>query len=206
MKPSGKNFYKGRKEHLRKMYWAEKPCGPANANGFKAYPRKIYDQFAALIKGPGKVLDLGCGNGLLLKHLVGKAESRLVPFGIDFIEEAIAQAKKTILPKFRKNFKVCNIADFDFAGAPFEYIIFDPYSIRPNDWSPLFKKLRRSLSATGRIIFAAYKDVLEYFGIDWVGAFPFLSRLNLDRVDGQGVSFALYRPARSKCNARRRLR
>ena len=39
----------------------------------------------------------------MLRHLVRRSKYSLVPYGVDFIEESIKQAKETILPEYAEN-------------------------------------------------------------------------------------------------------
>ena len=47
----------------------------------------------------------------MLRHLVRRSKYSLMPYGVDFIEESIKQAKETILPEYAENFIVGNIVD-----------------------------------------------------------------------------------------------
>jgi len=189
-----KQFYKKRRDEFKELYWSKKPENLAIPNGFQFYPSEIYDQFALLMTRAGKVLDLGCGNGLLLKHLVRKSRNRLIPYGVDFLKKSITEAKKVVLPKCQENFTLCNFLQFDFAGAPFDYILLDPDDVHPFDWKIFLKRVALSLSSKGIIIFYTYADSLTYFEIEWVGERRFLKKLKLKRIDGKGVSFAIYQP------------
>ncbi|MEM1509516.1 MAG: hypothetical protein QXY49_05310 [Thermofilaceae archaeon] len=46
------------------------------------------------------------------------------PYGVDFIEESIRQAKELVLPEYAENFKVGNIVDVDLSPVFFNFIIF----------------------------------------------------------------------------------
>ena len=85
------------------MYWKNNDgTDVLRPNGFNEYLKEIYDLFLSLIDHGGKVLDLGCRNGLLLKHLVENSKYDLIPYGVDFIEESIRQVKEIILPQYAK--------------------------------------------------------------------------------------------------------
>jgi len=60
----------------------------------------------------GNVLDLGCGNGALLRKIVGN--NRLINvFGVDFEQSRIEHAK-LLLPAFSDNFRCGNLFDNDW--------------------------------------------------------------------------------------------
>ena len=129
-----KRFYEERKRRLWEMYWkGNDGSNILRPNGFTEYPREVYDLFLSLIDRDGKVIDLGCGNGLMLRHLVTRSRYRLIPFGVDFIEESIRQAREVVLPEYAANFFVSNIVDFDLGASAFDFIFFDPYTVHPDD-------------------------------------------------------------------------
>lgn len=114
-------FYRERKRRLWEMYWKNNDGTDIfMPNGFRSYPEEIYNLFLRLIDHDGKVIDLGCGNGLMLRHLVRRSKYSLVPYGIDFIEKSIKQAKETILPEYAENFIVGNIVDIELGVATFD--------------------------------------------------------------------------------------
>jgi len=57
-----------------------------------------------LVKSKGAILDLGCGNGILLQKICAR-RGGLIPYGIDKSSDAIARAK-LIAPSFAANFYV----------------------------------------------------------------------------------------------------
>jgi SAM-dependent methyltransferase len=65
----------------------------------------------ALAKNPGMVLDLGCGNGALLKKLLD-ANPSIIPFGIDADGSRIAHASE-LLSRFADNFVAGDLFDME---------------------------------------------------------------------------------------------
>jgi hypothetical protein len=65
----------------------------------------LLDLVAHAIGDGGNVLDLGCGNAMLLKKIRGRVGNGVVPFGIDRQAQCIAHAR-TLLPEFASNFHV----------------------------------------------------------------------------------------------------
>jgi SAM-dependent methyltransferase len=57
----------------------------------------------------GNVIDMGCGDGTLLRKIVALADN-LVPYGVDLDSNAVALAQ-TQLPPFADNFRVGNLWD-----------------------------------------------------------------------------------------------
>jgi len=88
---------------------------PARFNGFRT--RELMDRaHAPLVRAVtdalgdvtgGRVLDLGCGDGTLLRKIVAKLGT-IIPFGIDIRNSEIAQAQ-TLTPNHEKNFVVGNL-------------------------------------------------------------------------------------------------
>ena len=71
------------------MHWKNNDGGTIlKPNVFGEYPTEVYNLFLSIIDHDGKVLDLVCGNGLLLRHLVTNSKYKLIPYRVDFIEES----------------------------------------------------------------------------------------------------------------------
>lgn len=199
------------------MYWRDRACKDIYLpSGFKEYPSEIYDLFLTLIHRDGKVLDLGCGNGLLLKHLVERSEYELEPFGVDFIEESIQQAREMVLPDYSSNFIVLNIVDYELKPRFFDFIFLDPTDIHKDDMNGFLNKVIRACKPSGKIIFYTYRDVMRVllilsilslivpilrkrlpWRIDglarWVGKLlPKSIRSRLERIEHKHVSIGVY--------------
>lgn len=171
-------------------------------NGFDVYPDEIYDLFLSLVNRDGRVVDLGCGNGLMLRHLVTKSQYKLVPYGVDFIKESIKQAKEVVIPEYAENFKVGNIVDIDLSANFFDFIFFDPYDVHPDDLQPMIYKILTACKPGGEIIFYTYADVLKALKllkifklklVNWVGdLLPREIAKKLKRIDHDEVSIGIY--------------
>ena len=62
-----------------------------------------------LSQATGNVLDLGCGNGVLLKKIC-QSNGNLIPWGVDVSSDNIAHAR-LLAPRFSDNFVVSDIFD-----------------------------------------------------------------------------------------------
>ena len=185
-------FYKQKREKLWKMYWTNNDGRDIYLpNGFREYPHEIYNLFCKQIDRDGKVLDLGCGNGLMLKHLIIHTKRKLIPYGVDFLKESINQAREIILPEYAENFVVDNIVEYDYDNTPYDFIFFDPYDIHPEDTPKVLEDILRALSPKGKLICYTYRDVLNSYGYGWVGEFPHLEELELRRIDHPEVSLGI---------------
>ncbi len=215
-----REWYKKRRKIFEKMYWGESRRRRDNLyrpSGFKEYPRDIYNLFTSLIDRDGKVVDLGCGNGLLLRHLVQHSRYRLEPYGVDFLEKSIEQAKNKILPEYAQNFTVANIVDYKLEPQSYDFILVDPTSIHRDDIEDFVEKLAIACRPGGKIIFYAYRDVLRVLKIlsiltktipfleknlpwklhrvvKWVGdILPLELQYRLERIEHKHVSIGVYR-------------
>ena len=98
----------------------EPPEWYATDNGFSTRAamdeahRPIVEIVLESIDGGGIVLDLGCGNGALLKKIV-EARSAVIPFGVD-LDESKLQHARLLQPAFAENF----IAGSMFEGIPLD--------------------------------------------------------------------------------------
>lgn len=197
-------FYEKRRNSLWRKYWRDNDGSDIlKPNGFDEYPCEIYNQLMKPIDRDGSVLDLGCGNGLFLKHIMKYSGYRITPYGIDFIEESIRQARELILPEYAENFRVGNIAYIELEESRYDYIYFDPYSVHPYHLKPVLNKIIKACKPGGKIIFYTYRDVLTVLKIigvfklkliRWVGdLLPREMRSRLERIDHPDVSIAIYR-------------
>ncbi|MEN8188232.1 MAG: methionine biosynthesis protein MetW [Thermodesulfobacteriota bacterium] len=88
--------------------------------------RPIVELAVELLGDSGTVLDLGCGNGVLLNKIRDQRPG-VIPFGVDFEAERVAHAGE-LLPEFKQNF----LAGSMFDGIPmdmdtvYSIIIFMP--------------------------------------------------------------------------------
>jgi hypothetical protein len=94
------------------------PAADAAENGFascramdQAHEPIVRSASQILAGRGGNVLDLGCGNGVLLKKIEYVA-GELVPFGVDPVAGRIASARR-LWPGFAQNFIVGNMFDED---------------------------------------------------------------------------------------------
>lgn len=197
------NIIRRKKQKLWDMYWKNNDGSNIfRPNGFDVYPEEIYNLFLSLIDHDGKVLDLGCGNGLMLRHLVTRSKYKLTPYGIDFIEESIKQAREVILPEYAQNFIVSNIVDVDLGVSSFDFIFFDPYDVHPDDLQIMIDRLLKAIRPQGKIIFYTYSDVLKALRLlklfklkwmRWVGdLLPTEMAKKLKRIDHEEVSIGVY--------------
>ncbi len=142
------------------MYW-EFPIidNQARLNGFNSYPREVYDNFLEYIDKNGKALDLGCGTGLLLKHIVQNSPYKIQPFGVDFLSEAVNVAQKNF-PEQENHFYCIGIHLFH-TTIPFDFIIFEPSLLIEEDRVPITERLFLCLSDRGKIIIYSYHDSMN---------------------------------------------
>lgn len=112
-----------------------------------------------IVERDGNILDLGCGNGLLLKCALAVLKRKLVPYGVDFLEESIRQARERILPGFGGNFQVGNALDYGFPVG-FDYIMTDPEHIADDDMTGFCGRCRERLAVGGALMFFIPDDVL----------------------------------------------
>jgi len=185
------------------MYWKENDGSDIfRPNGFSEYPHEVYDVFLGLIDHDGRVIDLGCGNCLMLRHLTTRSEHKLIPYGVDLIEESIKQAKEVILPMYAENFIVANIVDIDLGVNFFDFIFFDPYHVHSDDMEGMIDKLLKACKPGGRIVFYTYTDVLKvlkllnFFKLKWVkwvgDLLPREMAKKLKRINHKEVSVGVY--------------
>ena len=174
-------FYKNRYDFYSQNYWKDEHNDLFKPNGFTVYPNKEYNYFVNLIDNLNtlnqcSVIDVCCGNGLLLKHLIEHCSSQIIPYGIDFLENSIQQAKTVIHPNFRNNFFVSNAINFKFSNYFFDFVLLDPYHFTDKDLNKLFQILIKQTSNS--IVLYTYADVLMQNKLQSVTDFSALNGIN----------------------------
>jgi 2-polyprenyl-3-methyl-5-hydroxy-6-metoxy-1,4-benzoquinol methylase len=102
----------------------EPPDWYASDNGFSARAamdeahRPIVEMALTSIGDTGTVIDLGCGNGALLKKIC-EARAGIIPFGVD-VDESKLEHARLLQPAFAENFVAANM---------FESIPIDPDTV-----------------------------------------------------------------------------
>lgn len=89
---------------MSRASWLEKYGSLHRTNGYSFPPWDIYDQFLRVVDRPGPILELGCGNGLLLRFLFDLSGQPLQPFGVDIKEPSIREAKAVVFPERAASF------------------------------------------------------------------------------------------------------
>jgi SAM-dependent methyltransferase len=134
-------------------------------NGFSEPPILSYCSILPFIDFPGSIIDLGSGNGMLLKFIMDFSRYKITPYGIDNNSDAITMAKNFILPDYSENFEE---ADYDTClpfKRIFDIIICNPFHSR-RCFYKLVSLLIKSLSPKGKIIIRVHDDVLEKENFD----------------------------------------
>lgn len=150
-------------------------------NGFDEYPIVEYSMFVNAIESLPektiKVIDIGCGNALLLKHIIQKTHKKVTPYGVDFLSKSIIEAERDILPKFADNFLCINAIDFVFLRS-FDVVLFDPSILRKEDRNEFFQRIKESKSHY--CIIYTYSDVIMALNLS--NALALLSITNVNSI------------------------
>jgi 2-polyprenyl-3-methyl-5-hydroxy-6-metoxy-1,4-benzoquinol methylase len=112
---------------------------------------KNYQLIMGNVPGHGKILDLGCGYGVISHMLALTAPGREIT-GVDYDEEKIRVASHGFLNSPRLNFKAADIRSFEFS--PQDCIILSDvlHYLPPHDQEKLLLKCMQSLNPGGGII------------------------------------------------------
>ncbi len=158
------SWYRNQREHFQSLYYADSQYVTLlQHNGWFGNTdiHPATSAFLNVVDRPGTILDLGCGNGLLLRSLIEFSSFPLIPFGVDFLCESIQEAKSCVLPQFARNFTCGNIATFDFTEpmSP-TYILLCPVYLHPSHIETFLAKCISHVDKqAGRLILYEYDDV-----------------------------------------------
>lgn len=110
-----------------------------------------------------KVLDLGCGSGLLSRWLV---DQRWDVAGVDFSEELIAIAKQEN-PEI--DFSVADVRSTPYSDGAFDVIVSGLVLHYLQDLAPVFMEVSRILMDDGVFIFTMHHPFDEVTNVTWNG-------------------------------------
>lgn len=163
-------------------------------NGYFSPPLNEYLSTLPLANRDGKIIDLGCGNGMLLKFLVEFSGHKLEPFGIDFKEKPIAQAKKEIFPSQAANFTIAKVWDYDFRDGPFSTIISSPFYVEKANMRQFTKRCLKHLNKGGRLLYRLHHDALERQKVSASDLLkiPAFQGLGMKVLPGDGLVFCVF--------------
>jgi ubiquinone/menaquinone biosynthesis C-methylase UbiE len=102
----------------------------------------------AAVKGSDRILDLGCGNGMISEYISDTTGAEV--YGIDYIPEAVEQAIcRTKLKRDRLKFSVGNLDHIDFPDSHFNLVISIDTLYMPNDLRSTLGQMKRVLRPAG---------------------------------------------------------
>ncbi|TMM18441.1 MAG: class I SAM-dependent methyltransferase [Actinobacteria bacterium] len=149
-----------------------RPAWYATDNGFgsvgamhDAHRPIVEAAVAALGRGGGNVLDLGCGNGALLERLAAAAPG-LVPFGVDVDPERIEHARQ-LHPGHGANFVSGDLFDSDelwVEGRRYALALLMPGRLLESDEHRAEALRQRIFRSCDRVLVYAYGDWLTRAG------------------------------------------
>ncbi len=134
---------------------------------------EFFEAYAALRKGSGTlnelleqpaihsllpdmegktVLDLGCGAGVLCRHLVTLGAARVV--GLDISRRMICQAEESGRAEGRIEYKITPLEDFDYAVEVYDVVVSSLALHYVQDLKPIFRKIAEALKPGGKFVFS----------------------------------------------------
>lgn len=148
------------------------PAWYASDNGFSSRlameqaHRPIVELAAAALAGlPGNVLDLGCGNGALLRHIC-QARAGLVPFGLEFEAGRVEHARE-LQPDYAANFSQGDMFESGWPwldGRHYALVILMPGRLLEADPARAAWLKARLKQHCDRLLVYAYGDWLTRYG------------------------------------------
>ena len=147
----------------------------------------IVGYFAALRPG-GSVLDVGCGSGVLHRHLARVGYRRYV--GVDGSEEALAAARQEAGDNARF---VCGSADRYAPDEPFDAVVFNEILYYLDDPVGTVQRYARHLNPEGIVLISIFRGIGVNARRIWLG---------LDRVSKPHDAVQIAHPARGTWDVR----
>lgn len=151
-------------------------CG----DGPEAYEKYIVPAFSgawaqdivqrAALRGGDRILDVGCGTGIVSRHAYKSLGESSHITGVDVNEMVIKKAREICLPNdIPIEWKQCNVETLPFSDAAFNVVLCQQGLQYFPDQSRALTEINRVLVSEGRIVFSVWRS-LEYF--------PFYSALH----------------------------
>lgn len=106
--------------------WLKKYGELYRTNGYSSPRWDIYEQFLGVIDRPGPILELGCGNGLLLRFLCDLSGYSLQAFGVDIKRPSIHEAKTVVFPEREACFLQGDLRHGVYHRGPFATLMVNP--------------------------------------------------------------------------------
>ena len=122
-----------------------------------------FKEIEEVIPTEGRILDLGCGFGILSNYLYLKSNKRKI-IGLDYSKKRITNAKKTIRNK-NLQFKVSNLITDKIPKANCYVLIDFLHHIIRQHHNEILKKIFNSLETGGTLIFQEIdkKNTVKYY-------------------------------------------
>ena len=146
-------------------------------NGYRALPRSIYQAFLQVVDRPGSILELGCGNGLLLRFLHDHSPHALDCCGIDINPEAIRTAHTQVFPQRTHAFVVGDVRTCELPPGQHTLLLANPLYADPGYYEQqsgqiqrlygdgfiarYLQRCRDALAKGGRLILFSYAEQLR---------------------------------------------
>lgn len=118
-----------------------------------------YDQLLRALPSVavGNVLDLGCGDGALLRRLVANSARPLVPYGVDFLIESIEAARSVASPHHHHHFEVGDVIEFDPGRRRFVLVLTSLSYAPPGRRGEFASRCRRWVQPGGALVLYEYR-------------------------------------------------
>ncbi len=123
--------------------WFSRRAALFSQNGYRVLPRSIYQAFLEVVDRPGSILELGCGNGLLLRYLHDHSHHQLDCCGIDINAAAIQTAQAEVFPARRESFWVGDVRTYQPPPGQHALILTNPLYADPGYYEQQSGQIQR---------------------------------------------------------------
>jgi SAM-dependent methyltransferase len=160
-------------------------------NGFNELPINQYLSILPLISSTPKTmsqkwLDLGCGNGMLLKFLCDYSGAQINPYGVE-LNSGSYEAIKEVFPDMPDNFSLGDVNAYEFPQNSLDGIIMNPCYAPRLERRKFIDRAIEHLNPGGRLICLIQNDALRRWKVE--PGNQDLGKIVEARYDAKGLPF-----------------
>lgn len=145
------------KDHIKSFFYSDElklQCrlNTWNENGVNKIPLYVWlgDKIiSSRLKKEQKILDIGCGTGLLLKYIINRPNN--IVYGIDISSKMVEVTRKKLPKKMKKNVHIGDIEKLPFPDNFFDHVIASHVLQHVSNIKKALQEMKRVAKFGGKI-------------------------------------------------------